>query len=76
VQSAGGSIEIGERSSISDFCSLYGQGGLRIGRDVMLASGVRIVPGGRHICIRCRVYFDAAEQDRVRRDLQVHRHNG
>jgi len=46
VQSAGGTIDIGERSSIGDFCSLYGQGGLRIGRDVMLASGVRVIPAG------------------------------
>lgn len=44
VQSAGGTISMGRNALIGDFCSLYGQGGLRIGDDVMIASGVRIVP--------------------------------
>lgn len=44
IQSVGGEIVIGRRSCIGDFCSLYGQGGLRIGDDVMISSGVRIVP--------------------------------
>lgn len=47
LQSVGGTIEVGARSSVGDFCNLYGQGGLWIGSDVMLASGVRIVPA-RH----------------------------
>lgn len=44
IQSAGGRIVVGRNTCVGDFCSLYGQGGLRIGDDVMIASGVRIVP--------------------------------
>lgn len=43
VQALGGSIEIGSHSGIGDFCSVYGQGGLTIGDDVLMASGVRIM---------------------------------
>lgn len=43
VQSLGGWIRIGARSSVGDFCNLYGQGGLLIGRDVLMASGVRLM---------------------------------
>jgi len=43
VQSVGGVIRIGQRTSIGDFCSLFGQGGLTIGSDVMVASCVQIV---------------------------------
>lgn len=42
VQAAGGSIVIGDRSGCGDFCNLYGQGGLTIGADVLIASGVRV----------------------------------
>lgn len=42
VQAAGGSISIGDRSSVGDFSNLYGQGGLVVGNDVLIASGVRI----------------------------------
>jgi acetyltransferase-like isoleucine patch superfamily enzyme len=44
LEAAGGPIRIGDRSTVGDYCSLYGQGGLSIGRDVLIASGVRIVP--------------------------------
>ncbi len=44
VQAAGGTILIGKDSTIGDFCNLYGQGGLEIGDNVMIAAGVRIVP--------------------------------
>lgn len=44
LQCVGGSIQIGANSAVGDFCNLYGQGGLIIGRDVMIASGCRIVP--------------------------------
>jgi acetyltransferase-like isoleucine patch superfamily enzyme len=47
VQATGGRIRIGSRVAVGDFCSLYGQGGLDIGDDVLIASGVRIVPN-RH----------------------------
>lgn len=40
----GGSIVIGDRVSINPFCVLYGQGGLRIGSDVLIAAHVTIVP--------------------------------
>lgn len=43
VQSVGGRVVIGERSGVGDFCSLYGQGGLTIGDDVLMGSGVRIL---------------------------------
>ena len=44
VQSVGGNILIGRNSVIGDLCSVYGQGGLKIGEHVMISSGVRIVP--------------------------------
>jgi acetyltransferase-like isoleucine patch superfamily enzyme len=44
LEAAGGLIEIGDRTVIGDYCSLYGQAGLVIGNDVLLASGVRVVP--------------------------------
>jgi len=44
VQTVGGTITIGRNSAIGDFCSLYGQGNLTIGNDVMIAAGVRIIP--------------------------------
>jgi acetyltransferase-like isoleucine patch superfamily enzyme len=44
LEAAGGMIRIGNRSSVGDFSSVYGQGGAKIGDDVLLASGVRIVP--------------------------------
>jgi acetyltransferase-like isoleucine patch superfamily enzyme len=59
VQSVGGKIQIGRDTVIGDFCSLYGQGSLLIGNDVMLASGVRVVPNAHsfascEIPIRCQ----------------------
>jgi len=48
VQAMDGRIEIGDRSVVGDFSNLYGHdGGLVIGRDVMIASGCRIIPS-RH----------------------------
>lgn len=44
MEAAGGPIEIGRRSSLGDFSNVYGQGGLQIGDDVLIASGCRIVP--------------------------------
>jgi acetyltransferase-like isoleucine patch superfamily enzyme len=43
VQAAGGSVTIGDRTGIGDYCNLYGQGGLVIGNDVLMASGVRVL---------------------------------
>lgn len=40
----GGSIVIGDRVSINPFSILYGQGGLRIGSDVLIAAHVTIIP--------------------------------
>jgi acetyltransferase-like isoleucine patch superfamily enzyme len=44
LEAAGGRISVGNNTTIGDYSSIYGQGGLRIGRDVLIASGVRIVP--------------------------------
>lgn len=44
VNSSGGSINIGARTLIGDFCNLYGQGGLRVGDDVMISAGCRLIP--------------------------------
>ncbi|WP_304654790.1 acyltransferase [Sporolactobacillus sp. STSJ-5] len=44
IQSMQGVINIGSNSQIGDFCNLYGQGNLNIGKDVMIASNVQIVP--------------------------------
>jgi galactoside O-acetyltransferase len=44
VNSAGGFIVIAAGTTIGDFCNLYGQGGLTIGKDIMVASCVQIVP--------------------------------
>lgn len=52
IQSLGGTIRIGENSVVGDFCSLYGQGNLTIGRDVMLAGGCRVVPNQHTFAIK------------------------
>lgn len=44
LEAAGGDISVGSNTRIGDYCSLYGQGGLSIGANVLVASGVRIVP--------------------------------
>lgn len=44
LECAGGPIRIGARSAVGDFSNVYGQGGASIGEDVLMASGVRIVP--------------------------------
>jgi acetyltransferase-like isoleucine patch superfamily enzyme len=40
----GGSIVIGDRTSINPFSILYGHGGLQIGSDVLIAAHVTIIP--------------------------------
>ncbi len=44
INNAGGFIKIGNNTNIGDFCNLYGQGGLTIGDNVLVASCVQIVP--------------------------------
>lgn len=43
IEAAGGSVVIGDRTSVGDFSNLWGQGGLCIGDDVLMSSGVRIL---------------------------------
>lgn len=40
----GGSIKIGNHCSFNPFCMIYGQGGLTIGNDVRISTGVVIIP--------------------------------
>lgn len=42
VNGPNGSVEIGDHSHVDQFCVLYGQGGLSIGDDCAIASGVLI----------------------------------
>ena len=58
LQAAGGSIEIGSRTNIGDQCSLYGQGGLILGDDVVLASGCRIMTADKRLVGRDRLIRD------------------
>jgi acetyltransferase-like isoleucine patch superfamily enzyme len=44
LEAYGGSIAIGENVYIGPYCVIYGHGGLRIGRDVMIAAGTKIIP--------------------------------
>ena len=44
VNSAGGSITIKENVTVGDFCNLYGQGGLIINKNCIIASHVMIIP--------------------------------
>jgi len=44
LQALEGEITLGRDCLIGDFCNLYGQGGLRLGNDVQVSSGCRIVP--------------------------------
>lgn len=44
INSAGGIISIDSGTTVGDLCNLYGQGSLKIGKDVMIASCVQIVP--------------------------------
>ncbi len=39
-----GDIEIGENSYVNPYCVLYSGNGIRLGRDVLLAPGVQLVP--------------------------------
>jgi virginiamycin A acetyltransferase len=39
-----GDVEIGEDSIINPYCVLYSGSGIRVGRDVLVAPGVQIVP--------------------------------
>jgi acetyltransferase-like isoleucine patch superfamily enzyme len=43
VQALGGFVDIGANSLVGDFSNLYGQGGLSVGDDVLMASGVRLL---------------------------------
>lgn len=43
MRTYGGNIIIGDNSTVNSFCSLYGQGGLTIGKYVRIASGTCIV---------------------------------
>jgi len=44
IEALEGEIHIGRNTLIGDFCNLYGQGGLKIGDNVQIASGCRLVP--------------------------------
>ena len=44
IQTVSGKIKIGKSVLIGDFCSLYGQGGLEIGDNTMIAAYAMIVP--------------------------------
>jgi len=44
LETRGGNIKIGDRSAIGPLCALYGQGGLEIGADCMIASHVVCIP--------------------------------
>jgi carbonic anhydrase/acetyltransferase-like protein (isoleucine patch superfamily) len=54
VQSVGGSIRIGARSSVGDGSSLYGQGDLTVGHDVLMGSGVRLLTATHELTDRDR----------------------
>lgn len=49
LEAAGGSIRIGPNTSIGDGSSLYGQGDLVVGGDVMMASGVRLLTADHQV---------------------------
>jgi len=44
----GGEIELGEDCSVNPFCRLFGQGGLKIGNGVRVATGVVIIPANHN----------------------------
>lgn len=44
-----GSIQIGEGSFIGHFCVLYGHGGLKIGRGVMIAAHSIVIPANHNV---------------------------
>jgi len=44
LTSHGGTIEIGDRVYIGPYCVFYGQGGLRIGHDTMIATHSVVIP--------------------------------
>jgi len=44
INSAGGYISVDSGTTVGDLCNLYGQGGLKIGKNIMIASCVQIVP--------------------------------
>ncbi len=46
LKTNGGSIEIGPDSSVHDYCVLYGNGGIRTGKNVHIAAHTAIVASG------------------------------
>lgn len=42
IQTYGGTIEIGDDSSINPFCVLQGNGGIKIGNGTLIAAGVKM----------------------------------
>lgn len=48
VEDRGGSIAIGDNTAVNSFCVLYGHGGLRIGKNVLIATHVLLIPANHH----------------------------
>ena len=44
ISTYGGIIDIGDNVRVNSFCKLTGNGGLKIGKDVSIASGTKIFP--------------------------------
>lgn len=53
VATYGGSIKIGDNVSINPYCVLYGHGGLTIGDNTRIATGVTIIPAN-HLFSDCK----------------------
>lgn len=63
----GGSIEIGDFTSINPYCVLYGHGGLHIGRGVRIAAHTIIIPSNHQIAPDKFIY----EQPETKRGIRI-----
>ena len=44
IDPRGGSIEIGDETWVEPFCVIFGQGGVKVGRNCAISPGVKIMP--------------------------------
>jgi acetyltransferase-like isoleucine patch superfamily enzyme len=68
VQSCGGQMIIGKSTLIGDYTNLYAQGNLFIGDNVMLASGVRVIPNTHTFDIP---FLSVQEQPSVTKGVEI-----
>ncbi|MEW6163754.1 MAG: acyltransferase [Pseudomonadota bacterium] len=68
IESRGGGVKVGARTSIGPFSILYGHGGLEIGADCLIASHVVLIPEN-HVFIHPDILI--REQGGIRKGIII-----